>query len=474
MDNLKGLTLASVVSVVLMFGLVSVGSATHIDPNCFDEFPDIDISPTHIVGAPGDLVVFTVFVENDDNDNCPTKNFDLTSDDPPGVTVSFSPSTLIISPKNDDTALMKVSIPSGASNGTIPINVFVSEGNLTSNEFVQVDVREDIEECTVKVSNLRFREVNDVDFDNEFSDDDQVSVFADIALVSNAPSEVTMELYVEGLLFDSETDLFGANSDATFKFGNRIFTEAFNDRIDVEVVAIPACDPTEDDSADKVLRINVKEEDIELEIDVGTPSNTFIGEEVKGRVFIENIGEENVRVNVDAFICEGNDCTQMDCGESIFFIIEDELEELVCTATATKAGDYKVKTITTYEDDKDTYTSRQFTIFDSAAEQSQTSVTVSSGSGEASGKIRGLDYVCDGNIRQALYTTLTATRTSDIEFCPLGCEDGQCVDSPPARDFVVGSESEDETVEEETEKPRFNEPELDLNNFFDWLKNLFI
>lgn len=469
-----------VVFSVVFFGF-SYGSSAQTD--CTAGIPDIDITPATLVAPPGETAVFTAEVENRDSDNCPVKEFSLSANSDAGFSVSFSPSKVTLAPDDRDSVLMKVAVPSDADVSIDNITAFVTGGGLTRSAQASVDIREEIEECTVKVSSLRFKERNADEFETTFSQDDEVSAFVDVALVGNTASDIVLEMFVDGNLFDSETEPLPANSETTFRFGNRIGTNNFNDNINVEVVATPICDPDEADDVERTIDIRETDDDIDLEFEVGRPSNTVVGREVSSRVFAENNGADRVKINVDAFLClQGVGCRiEMNCGDSIIFVEDDDTEELICTGAPNRAGVWRVDAHISFEDDDDIERSSNFFVYETEAELAartplppQISRSIEEvDEPEESEKIREVNYVCSGSLRQAVYKTDVDVKVSDVEFCPFGCSQGRCLTTPgsavrePASVFVEGEEPRPVFT-----RPEFNPAALDLNSFLDWLKNL--
>lgn len=476
MDAREKLILTVLAAFLLVFG---TGAVAFADVGCVESLHDIDITPSSLVSPPGETAVFVIEVENEDSDNCPIKQFTFSATSTAGFSFSFRPSSLLIEPEESDTTLMKVSVPSSTAASTYEIKAFVHSGTLTRSKIVNLEVREEIEECTVKVSNLRFKETNADDFESEFSNDDEVSVFVDVSLIGNAASQIILELFADGSLIDSETDLFSANSDTTFRFGNRILTKNYDDDIDVKVVATPFCNPDETDETDDEIEIEEMEDDIDVEIDVGTPGNTVVGREVTSRIFAENNGAKDVRINVDAFLCRvGVGCNiEMNCDDSIILVEDDDTEEVICRATPREVGTYRVDAHVSLEDDEDVERSRSFFVYVTEEElrartPTAPTVIVSTEEQRSAEKVVEVNYVCSGSLRQAVYKTTEGVKVTDVEFCPFGCSLGRCLTTPAGSGQASPTPSEVETPRPIFAQPQYNPPVFDLNNFIDWLKNL--
>lgn len=464
-------SLAAILPVFLLIGLVPVAFA---ETGCVEDVPDIDVSPANIISGPGQTVAYTVLVENEDSDNCPIKNFTLSGTSTAGFSVSFSPSTLYIEPLESETAIMRVTVPSGAAAQQSNVSARVNGGNMSNSVSVGLEVREEVEECDVQVSSVRFKETDANEFDSDFAQDDEVSVYADISLIGNAASDVLMELFVEGSLFDSETDRFSGNSEATFKFGNKIPTKNYNDEVDVRVVATPTCNPSNTDEDEDRFDILESDEEVDIEFDVGTPGKTRLGGEVTSRIFVENKGSDNVKVNVDAWLCkERQECSVvMDCGDTTLVVEDDDVVEFVCTGTPKETGIYRVEAEVTFEDDEDFEKSNQFPVYD---DFEQPEVSGASDDDFEPGKVSEIRYICEGGTRKAVFTTLSGTQKADVEYCPFGCENGNC-NKPSVKTAAKQSGVSDGNVESNrTANPRepvFNRPSYDLSTFIGWLKNL--
>ncbi len=467
------------VAAVMTFGMSGVAIA---ETGCTANIPDVIISPSKLVSPPGETAVFTVDVENEDSDNCPIKKFAMSGSSVGGFSVSFSPSTVFIAPGDSETTLMKVVVPSSAVAKEYEVKAVANNGNFSGTDTATLEVRQQVEECEVAVSNLRFKEKNSDQFDDEFAKDDEVSVLVDVSLLGNAASDVTLELFVDGSVFDSETDSYPGNSDTTFKFGNRIFTKNYNDKVNVRVVATAACNPTKTDDDDDTIDIVEAEEDIDIEVRVGKPANTVIGKEVVSRVFVENNGEEDVDVNLDAKLCRiGFGCKiEMNCGDSTILVEDDDTEEIVCRATPTEPGKYRVDVEVTFEGDDDRERSNDFFVYSTAAELAQfpgvAGVVVSTPVEEAE-KVKEVKYTCSGNLRQAVFSTTSGVKVSDIEFCPNGCLEGRCTQQAgfvKKKTAPTTTSSEGEQPKPVFSSPKFNPPVFDFTNFIDWIKNLLL
>lgn len=464
---------APLAAVILFFLAASfVFVPVLAETGCTQNKPDISISPSRISSPPGQTVAFTIDVDNEDSDNCAIRNFLMSGTSELGTNPSFRPTQLSIQPQESETTLMTVKVPSDARVGTYTVDAFVDRGqNLFDSAKAEVEVLEKLESCEVRVSNLRFKEKNDDEFKDEFSSDDEVGVIVDVSLIGNVNSDVQLTLFADGKIISTETDHYTANSDTTFRFGNRIITKNYVDNIDVKVVATPSCNPENSDDDKETIELTEGDEEIDIDVDVGKPGNTIVGQEVTSRVFIENTGEKDVKVNVDGRLCTtGSKCTtEMFCGESVVLIEKDDIDEILCRVTPTASGTYHVEINVFFNNDEDVEKSLDFVV----SEVGGPVITPTGQVNESqSAKLREITYTCSGNVRQALYTTSQGQQTSDIEFCPLGCSNGRCLQTAtPSKSSGVPTTDVKEA--EEILRPKYNPPVFDLGNFFDWFKSLF-
>ena len=467
----------------LVLALPSLASA---DGSCIPQIPDVIVSPSQLTSPPGQAAVFTVDVENEDSDNCPIKQFTMSATNDGGFSVTFSPSTLFIRPKDSETTLMRVSVPSGTVPGEFRITAITNNGNFSGSDEAALEVRQDVTTCEVRVSNLRFKEKNANTFESRFAKDDDVYATVDVSLLGSATSDVTLELFVDGDIYDSETDAYPANSETTFRFGNAIKTKNYVDDIDVKVVATATCNPTETDEDTDNIDIIEAEDDIDLDVTVGNPGSTSVGKDILSRVFIENDGEEDVKVNVDAKLCGADGCDiEMNCGDSTILVEDDDTEEVVCIGRATSEGKYRVEAEVTFEGDEDTERSNDFFVYatDGAIPKTVPGTKFGTASNasesvpeEVVEKLKQIKYVCNGNMRQAIFSTTNGVSTSDIEYCQNGCVTGICraakaIASNGKTVLVPGTDA-DNTPKPVFNAPKYTPPVFDLDNFLGWLKNL--
>lgn len=458
------------VPILLVAFLVFLSPA--VAQTCTQVAPHVDMSPSHISVLPGERAVYTVEVDNRDPDNCPTTDFVMSGTSGIG-TVSFNPSVLSIKPGDSETSLMTVRAPSDAAVGEYQVVARSNNGVLLGDDAATLEVLEDIESCEVKVSNLRFKERTGDEFKDEFAPDDEVSVIVDVSLLGNVASDVLVQLFVEGAVLDSETDNYPANSDTTLRFSERILTKNYVDNIDVRVVATPDCNPANSDDDGDRIEIIEGDEDLDIEISVGTPSNTVVGREVASRIFVDNVGGDDVRINLDARLClqSGGCVAEMFCGgDSRIIIDKDDTEEIICRYTPTVAGTYRVEASVTFDVDQDIERSNYFTV---AASESELASATPGAPVQEQTKIREVVYTCSGDVRQAVYTTATEVKTSDVEFCPFGCSQGRCLQTAaPAKTPVTSVIPQGSGEGGITAGPIFNPPAFGISDFFSWLKNL--
>lgn len=462
---------------LVAFAAVSAGSQA--ETGCVEGIPDVIISPSQLVSPPGEVAVFSVDVENEDSDNCPIKTYTMAGSSAIGG-VSFSPSVLHIRPGDSDSVLMKVSVPSDAVNTSYEVMARATGGNFSGTDTAELVVRPEAEECEVLLSSLRFKEKNSDSFESSFAKDDEVSVYVDVSLLGNAESDVTLELFADGGVVDSETDKYPADSDTTFRFGNRILTKNYNDDVGIRVVATPSCNPSESDEETDTIEIEESEDDIDLEVNVGNPGSTVVGREVVTRVFVENNGEEDTDVNVDAKLCrDGYGCDiEMSCGDSTFFVESDKTTETLCRAVPSLPGKYRVEVEVTFEGDQDFEESNDFFVYSTDAElaANRPSIYAQNASlAEEVEKVKEVRYTCKGDIKQAVFTTTKDVKISDVEFCPNGCKDGRCVSKAAAKPTGAiknGGPESDRSAEPVFSRPSYVGPSQYVEAFFEWLKNL--
>ena len=470
-------------ALVAVFSVFLAGQS-HADTICVDEVPTVSLYPSSLVSPPGQTAVFTVEVENEDPDSCPLKTFNLTGYSSDGFGVSLNPQTLYIRPGDSETALVKVSVPSGATNLTYEISVRAAGGKYTGIGDADVVVRQAVEDCEARVGNMRFKEKNSDEFTSTFAKDDEVTTYVDVSLLGNSPSKVTLDLYADGSIIESATEDYPENSATTFKFATKVLTKNYNDNINMRVVATPACNPTETDDDTDTVEIEEADDDIDIDFTVSNPPSTVVGREVVARAFVDNLGSEDTKVNVDARLCRDTyGCkAEMDCGESVEIVESSDerkhINEFVCRGTPTLAGKYRVEFTVTFEGDEDHEDTRDFFVYSTDAELAERrpvagNVTSTVPSSEVAESIRQIRYVCRGDLRQAVYTTTNGVKVSDIEFCPNGCRDGTCSKGTPSKKVELNTpESAGGENRPTFSEPRYNPVVSDLANFFRWLKNL--
>jgi hypothetical protein len=481
-DYVRPFLVFSVFAVV--FSAVFAGQS-YADTICRDEVPTVTVYPSSLVSPPGQTAVFTVEVENEDPSSCALKIFNLTSYSSDGFGVSLNPSVLYIRPGSSETALMKVSVPSGATNLTYEISARATGGNYTGIGKAEVVVRQAIEDCEAHVSNLRFKEKDSDEFKSTFAKDDEVRTYVDVSLLGNSPSKVTLDLYADGSIVESATDDYPENSDTTFKFATKILTKNYNDNIDLRVVATAACNPTQSDEDEDNVDIEVADDDIEIDFTASNPSSTIVGKELTARAFVENLGTQDTKVNVDARMCRDTyGCNvEMDCGESVVIVenadAKKHTNEIVCKGTPTLPGKYRVEFTVTFEGDEDHEDTNDFFVYSTEAELAArktigpNTIASSPAAAEVAEAVKQIRYVCKSSLRQAIYTTTSGVKVSDIEFCPKGCNDGVCSNKASSKKAELKPSDNGDSGP----KPAFNEPKytpaiFDLDNFFGWLKNL--
>jgi hypothetical protein len=469
----------AVLAFLVAFSTISL-SISSAETGCVEGIPAVKISPSKLVTPPGQTGVFSVDVTNRDSDNCPIKTYKMTGSSTVG-SVSFSPSVLHIRPGDSDSALMKVSVPSDAAATIYKVMAKATGGSFSSTDPAELEVRPEVEKCEVLLSSLRFKEKNADSFESVFSKDDEVSVYIDVSLLGNSASDVTLELYADGAVVQSETNRYPANSDTTFRFSNRILTKNYNDNVGIRVVATPSCNPGGSDEETGTIEIKESDEDIDLDVKVGNPASTVVGREVTSRVFIKNNGEKDARVNIDAKLCRNSyGCNiEMFCGDSTFLVEKDKTTETVCKAVPTLPGKYRVEVEVTFEGDEDFENSNDFFVYSTEAELAANrpnlyAVNVSSRDDEVE-KVKEVRYVCKGNMKQAIFTTTKGVKVSDIEFCPGGCKDGRCIPKAVTKGAVDTRSGVSEGKSQVG--PIFSKPSyIGLNQyieaFFELLKNL--
>ena len=200
----------------------------------------------------------------------------------------------------------------------------------------------------------------------------------------------------------------------------------------------------------------------------------------------ENDGEEDVKVNVDAKLCGADGCDiEMNCGDSTILVEDDDTEEVVCIGRATSEGKYRVEAEVTFEGDEDTERSNDFFVYatDGAIPKTVPGTKFGTASNasesvpeEVVEKLKQIKYVCNGNMRQAIFSTTNGVSTSDIEYCQNGCVTGTCRSlkstASSGKTVLVPGTDADNTPKPVFNAPKYTPPVFDLDNFLGWLKNL--
>lgn len=463
----------------MLFGMVPIVNAE----SCVDR-PDIKITPDSIDIQPGNSASFIINVKNENNDNCPINNFRLTSNSEMNVGITFSPSTFNLIPQNSQTSTMKVSIPSSFSDTSFEIDILAEYNGISRSEDVIINVRNLNKICNIDVSNIKFKEKNAIDFATEFSNNDDVNVYADVSLSGNTGNDVVIELFTNGNLIDSVTEYFSANSRSTIKFNNKIFTETFNDNIDVKVLATPTCDSTNEDEKIETLKIKQNVDNLSIDFISGNPGDTIVGELITSRFFADNNGEVDVRINLDAYLCKGSECSDLNCGDSILTVDKGESESITCTGIARDSGKYKTKAEITFENEIDYVESDLFNVYENSLEAKNIGNLVLNNTNLVSNntnllssqiqyqnEIQNQEYSCLGNIRQIIYSD---SSTSDIEFCPFGCSNGQCLNQIiTSNDSIINSEknTQEQIIDNQ---PKFNKSIRFLEFLAGFFNNIFV
>lgn len=472
MRALNGPALFAIFSIVLSIASIGLASA---DTGCSERNPLITIFPSSITSPPGQTVAFTVQVKNDDFDNCPIKPFYVSATSN-NLTVSISPGNFTLAPGEAQTSLLKVVVPSDAPTKDYDVVVTTNDVNFTSSQTTTVQVRPQVESCQVQVSNLRFKATTSNQFSTSFNRS-EVGVYSDLALLgNNVVSNVTLQLFVNGNLFDSISDFYSGNSITTVKFKNNIHTDNFADNVNVMVKALPYCNPANSDETSTSFSIQPVNEKVHLTMVIGTPNETVVNNNAVSRIFLRNVGTENTTANVDGFLCDTtNNCeTEMLCGNSILFIAPDQTQEIDCRVNITARGTYRVQGVATFGEQRIAQNSLDFRVVSYLGQTAPSSVT-SSTSASSANAVNQIAYVCSGSLRQAVYTTNDGTKTSDIEYCPRGCNSGSCIETgQPGKTIqnpsLLGNS-------QEVNQPVFSPPEqtsiiTQINGFIDWIKNL--
>ncbi|MBI4894281.1 MAG: hypothetical protein HY833_00920 [Candidatus Aenigmarchaeota archaeon] len=480
-DSARSFLVFSAFTVVF---LAFFAGQSYADTICRDEVPDVTIYPSSIVSPPGQTAVFTVEVENEDPDSCELKTFNMTGYSSDGFGISLNPSVLYIRPGDSETALMKVSVPSGATSLTYEVSARATGGIYTGIGDAEITVREAIEDCEVRVGNMRFKEKDSDEFKSTFAKDDEVRTYVDVSLLGNSPSKVTLDLYADGNVIESATENYPENSDTTFKFATKVLTKNYNDNINMRVVATAACNPTESDEDEDRVEIEESDDDIEIDFTSNNPPSTVVGREVSARAFVENLGTEDTKVNVDARMCrDAYGCdVEMDCGESVVIVenadAKKHVNEIVCRGIPTLPGKYRVEFTVTFEGDEDHEDTNSFFVYSTdaelAAKRQGLNISYSSpAAAEVAEAVKQVRYVCKGNLRQAIFTTTNGVKVSDIEFCPSGCKDGTCSKKAASKKAELKpSDNGDSEPKPKFSEPRYNPAVFDLDNLLGWLKNL--
>lgn len=462
--------LAVLTFFAVIFFLIFSGAA-YADTGCSERDPLIKVFPSSITSPPGQTVAFTVEIKNQDAENCPIKPFFVNGTASRNLSVSFDPASFNLAPGEAKTSLMKVVIPSDAATRDYDIQIQANDVNFTSRQVAIVTVRQKIEDCDARVSNLRFKEKTATGFDNIFSRHDEVDVLVDLSLLGSVVTNVTVDLFVNGNLFDSIVGFYSGNSVTALEFSNTIRMENFVDNVNVRVTAVPFCNPQRKSEVSSTITRRQTDEKVDVSMVLGTPNDTVLGDQILSRVFLKNEGKKNTTVNVDAFLCNtNNECkTELECSDSIIFIETDDTIGVNCKTNATSSGTYRIKAVATFGEDRINKISKDFTV-SSKKGQKPTAGTISEKE-----KINEITYRCSGKVRQAVYSTTEGVKVSDIEFCPNGCSGGICLQkttvkkAPAPTKNVTTPSAQPKPV---FSKPQYTPPIFDLNNFLDWLKNL--
>lgn len=464
---------------LLVFGLFLVASVFVFSGSalaaCTPNNPEIIVSPSSLAVNPGDIAAFSVKVTNKDDGSCSLNNFTLTGTSLEGFGINFNPSTLFMAPGASETSLMKVSIPSNAATKQSDVTAKATSSNYSSTSITVIDVQQKIDQCSVSLNNLRFQEKNSNVFETQFSKDDELTSYADLSMLNGVNGNVTIQLFADGSLVDSNTNFYPGNSQTTYKFGTKIFTSNYADKINMRAVATPACNPGTTSEDTETIDISKLDTGARIEMTLGIISNIVLGEDVNASVFIKNKGSNSTLINLDASLCRvGFNCTvEMSCGDSIFLIQKDELKELKCTARPQITDQYWVNAELTFEGEQDNEISNIFYVKTSSGQIVPGTGTTTSGSQTVS---LSVNYTCSGDIRQATFPTSQGIKTSDVEFCQFGCIAGECLKEPPFQKAkpktTTGSGVDEMTNEKTFSRPQFNPYEFDFAKLFDWIKNL--
>lgn len=468
---------ASRLAILALFAVFSLGfgGVALADTGCSERDPLITVFPSTITSPPGQTAAFTVEIRNQDTENCPIKPFFVNGTPAKNLSVTFDPSSFTLAPGEAKTSLMKVLVPSDAAIRDYDIQIQANDVNFTSRQTATVTVRQDIQDCDARISNLRFKEKSASGFDTIFSRSDEVITFVDLSVLGKAVTNVTVDFFVEGNLFDEIVGFYSGNSVTTLKFANTIRMSNFADNVNVRVTAVPFCNPQKKDQVSSTVSRRQTDEAVLVSMVLGTPNDTVVGEEILSRVFLKNEGKKNTTVNVDAFLCDTNNVcrTEMDCGDSIIFIETDDTIGVNCKANATSVGTFRVKAVATFGEDRINKISKDFYVY-STRQQLKSGGTTTPASVETP-RVNEVSYVCSGKIRQAVFTTSEGTKVSDVEFCVNGCGAGSCLRSAPAKTAATKTASVPAGSGQPApvfSKPQFTPPIFDLDNFLDWLKNL--
>lgn len=89
---------------------------------CTPTNPTLSISPSNPSISAGSSADYTVSVTNNDAAGCASSSFDLGSSQPSGWPVTFSPTTLTLSPGQSDSVTMQKTAPSGTTPGTYMVD----------------------------------------------------------------------------------------------------------------------------------------------------------------------------------------------------------------------------------------------------------------------------------------------------------------------------------------------------------------
>lgn len=469
----KALLLASVFS---FFAVLSASGAAYAD--CAHTIPNVTISPTSMTANPGQTVALNVQVYNKDPGTCPLGQFTMNGSSPGGLTVFFSPSTVFILPGDSENLLMKVTVPSDAATKDYDVRATAASDGGQAFDISTIHVQQQVSQCQASVSNLRFRETNGDVFTTQFSESDEVGVYADVLMSNPISGNVTLQLFADGNLIDSDTDVYPGNSQTTFKFDSKILTGNYNDHVNVKVTALADCNPSQTSQSSQTIYL-VPNSGAKVETTMGVISNAMVGDTVTSRIFVVNKGENSTLVNLRAFLCDvADNCNaEMYCGEGSIFLIDKQVKkEIDCNATISAQGEYVAKSRVTFGSDQDTQLSNSFFVNTNTSHLMPGQAPPQASSGGQVSTVP-VSYMCSGSMRQVLIPTGGGTVASDLEYCPNGCSGGQCLayaqPSKPAQTAQGAGQQQTQLTGEKTfSKPPFDSNTIDLGAFFAWLKNL--